>query len=277
LSIDIFQFANATTAPSIRKSDIEEHEVFFPKRNVQKQIVEMLDKSELLKTRRRLSNEETDKLIQSIFYTMFGDPITNDRKWNTDTLGNICGEFQNGIGKNKEFYGKGTKVANIGDLYDWCKFRPLKYSLLEVSDEEIKTYCLKKGDLVFVRSSVKKEGVAYCSAYDSEEECLFSSFMIRTHPKKIVNSVWLSFCLRIKEMHDYLVRMSNTGTITNISQPLLKSIKIIVPPTDIQEKFVSIVEMVESIREHQKKSTKDINQLFDALMQKAFAGDLIVE
>ncbi len=47
------------------------------------------------------------------------------------------------------------------------------------------------------------------------------------------------------------------------------------PPITLQNKFASFVRKIESLEEEQKQSTEDINQLFNALMQKAFTGKLV--
>ena len=41
-----------------------------------------------------------------------------------------------------------------------------------------------------------------------------------------------------------------------------------------QNKFASIVKEVEAMKEHQKQSKDQIENLFNALMQKAFKGEL---
>ena len=47
------------------------------------------------------------------------------------------------------------------------------------------------------------------------------------------------------------------------------------PPIELQNQFANLVKNVESLKERQKKSTEDTNQLFDVLMQKAFKGELV--
>lgn len=261
---------HGSTMKHITKGQFEKVEIPVPPISIQKKIVSILDKAERLKDERKIANEKSKKIIQSLFYEMFGDPILNDKNWEVSTLGQSCESFQNGIGKNKEFYGKGTKVANIGDLYESARFEPRKYSLLDVNSKEIELYKLKKGDLLFVRSSVKKEGVAYCSMYDSNEICLFSSFMIKTHPKKNLNPLWLSYFLREDKIRKILVDVSNTGTITNISQPILKQIRILIPPLELQNEFINKVNKIEKIFTLQKDSTEEINNLFESLMQEVF-------
>ena len=54
----------------------------------------------------------------------------------------------------------------------------------------------------------------------------------------------------------------------------LEKIKIPLPPIELQNKFAEIVKQVESMKEHQKESKEQIDDLFNALMQKAFKGEL---
>lgn len=188
-------------------------------------------------------------------------------------LDEVCSGFQNGIGKGKSYYGSGTKVANIGDLYESPVFEPKKYSLLEVSEKEIEKYKLGKGDLIFVRSSLKREGVAFCSSYNSDEICLFSSFMIRVKPKKeLCDSVYLSYVLRSPSGRKRLINASNTSTITNISQDGLASVKIPLPPLEEQKRIAAILDAADEVRKKNKALIEKYNQLTQSLFLDMF-GD----
>ncbi len=205
----------------------------------------------------------------------FGDPVTNPKGWEVKRLGEICTNFQNGIGKNSEHYGHGSKVANISDLYEWHRFIPEKYSLLDVTPKEIEKYSLMRGDMLFVRSSVKREGVAVCSVYDSDEICLFSSFMIRVRPRTdLINPEFLSLMLRTPPMRNRLILGSNTSTITNISQPGLSKIEVVVPPIKTQNLITKVTKNIEeSVRCHLQALEQSEN-LFNSLLQRAFRGEL---
>lgn len=52
------------------------------------------------------------------------------------------------------------------------------------------------------------------------------------------------------------------------------NLKFPIPPLNLQNQFAEIVEKVEKIKERQKVSTKEINNLFNSLIQKAFKGEL---
>ena len=65
------------------------------------------------------------------------------------------------------------------------------------------------------------------------------------------------------------------GTNTKyLTLGIMKGIKLITPSISLQNQFTSIVEKIDSIKEQQSQSTQDINNLFNALMQKAFKGEI---
>jgi len=193
--------------------------------------------------------------------------------WEICKLEDISLNFQNGIGKNKEYYGKGVKVANIGDLYSAPKFVPKKYSLLDVTKKEVDKYRILKGDILFVRSSLKREGVAYCSKYDSTETCLFSSFMIRVTPNSNkINPNYLSYQLRSPLLRKYLINASSTATITNISQPNLKRIPVILPPLDTQKKIAAVLDKADQLRQKREKAIEKLDHLIQSVFLDMF-GD----
>lgn len=61
----------------------------------------------------------------------------------------------------------------------------------------------------------------------------------------------------------------------NLSLTQTRDLDIIVPHINEQQKFVSFVEKLDSLREKQNQSTQEINELFSSLMSKAFKGDLV--
>ncbi len=55
---------------------------------------------------------------------------------------------------------------------------------------------------------------------------------------------------------------------------MIKKKKILVPPLPLQQEFAKRVKLIESIQFKQQQSSQEINTLFDALMQRAFKGEL---
>ena len=56
---------------------------------------------------------------------------------------------------------------------------------------------------------------------------------------------------------------------------MIKKFEVPLPNKSDQEKFVKIVEKVEKLKEYQKESKTNIDNLFNALMQKSFKDELL--
>ena len=60
-----------------------------------------------------------------------------------------------------------------------------------------------------------------------------------------------------------------------ISKTVFSSIYFISPPIEIQNQFAAFAIKNEYTKKLQKQSSQELESLFNALMQKAFTGDLI--
>ena len=101
-------------------------------------------------------------------------------EWEVKKLGEI-GEFKNGINKGKEDFGFGYPFINLLNVFGQPKiFQGLSLGLINSSPEERKIYELRKGDILFIRSSVKPEGVGLTSVVQYDlEDTVYSGFLIR--------------------------------------------------------------------------------------------------
>ena len=65
------------------------------------------------------------------------------------------------------------------------------------------------------------------------------------------------------------------GTQKFVSLGMLRAMQIPYPPLSEQQKFVALVEKVEALRAKQRESEKELGNLFNSLMQRAFRGELV--
>ena len=91
---------------------------------------------------------------------------------------------------------------------------------------------------------------------------------------KLINTTYLASYLT----SDLVLRQAKHGTrgigVPDLGMREIKDFLIAVPPIELQNKFASIVKEVEGMKEQQKHSKNHIDKLFNALMQKAFRGEL---
>ena len=84
-SSEFLNFANTVVAgakmPRMVMSEFWRYPVPTPPLSEQRRIAAILDKADALRTKRREALAQLDRLAQSIFVEMFGDPVSNSRGW----------------------------------------------------------------------------------------------------------------------------------------------------------------------------------------------------
>ena len=76
--------------PGVNATTLKALKIPLPPLPEQRRIAEILDKAEALWAKRRAAIAQLNSLTQSIFLEMFGDPATNERKWATKILKELC-------------------------------------------------------------------------------------------------------------------------------------------------------------------------------------------
>ena len=145
--------------------------------------------------------------------------------------------FVNGLFKKKDQFGSGVKIVNVVDLYRenfLIDFENL--DRVKVEQQEYETFKVLSGDIFFVRSSLKLEGVgASASIIEVPEPTVFECHVVKIQsspylmiPKYLIYNL-NSFLVRRR-----LVALAETTTMTTIAQPKLASLEVTIPPISEQ-------------------------------------------
>jgi type I restriction enzyme S subunit len=250
----------------------------LPPLETQQKIVSILEKAEETKKLRAQADELTQKLLQSVFLEMFGDPVKNPRKWDERSLESLLDEDpQNGLYKPSTDYGEGTQILRIDSFYDGKISNIKKLKRLNCTPEEIKKYGLNIGEVLINRVN-SLEYLGKCGLVETLfEPTVFESNIMRLKLKKsTVNPEYLTSFLCTQFIKNQILQKAKKAVNqASINQADVKSLKILLPPIQLQNNYSFIIKQIERTKQSQKQSSLEINNLFDALMQKAFTGELI--
>ncbi|MES0856605.1 restriction endonuclease subunit S [Geobacillus sp. G4] len=246
----------------------------IPSIDLQKRIVSVLDKAQELIDKRKAQIEALDQLTQSVFLEMFGDPATNPKKWPMGFIKDLALKTQYGTSKKaSEDTGKYPilRMNNITYEGHW-DLTDLKY--VDLDDKEVEKYLVHKGELLFNRTN-SKELVGKTAVYRFEKPMAFAGYLVKLIPNEKANAEFISAYLNSKYGKSILFSMAkNIVGMANINAEELKSIKIYIPPKQLQDQFAEIVQKIESQRELFKKGLVELEKNFNSLMQRAFKGEL---
>jgi type I restriction enzyme M protein len=218
--------------PNISQQIIKDFEIPLPSLEIQQQIVAEIEGYQKI----------VDGAKQVV--TNYKPTITIKPEWEVVELGEVCEDFKNGLNFATDQVGRGTKFINIKDIFSDCYVDVSNLEKVDVSEKEKLSKKVTDGDLLFVRSSVKYEGVGFPSLVKTKgEEIVFCGFIIKCTPNKsIVVPEYLLYLLRTQKYRDATVSLSNRSSITNISQDNLKILKIPIPSIEEQQAIVTDIE-----------------------------------
>jgi type I restriction enzyme, S subunit len=160
--------------------------------------------------------------------------------WEVKELGEI-GIFKNGINKGIEDFGFGYPFVNLMDVFGKSSISQNEsFGLINSNDIERKLYDLKKGDVLFIRSSVKPSGVGLtCVIENNLPNIVFSGFIIRYRDNNYLDEGYKKHCFYDERFRNNLIGSSTVSANTNINQEALKKLKIPLPPTKAEQSAIA--------------------------------------
>ncbi len=257
------------TVKHLSAREINKIEVDIPKLCEQEKIATtllMLERIEELRNRELLL---LDELVRGRFVELFGDPVHNDKGWETDTVENLC----------KKIYGGGTPSKVHPEYYEegdipWVSSKDMKTDVL--TDSQIKINQLGVDNstakivpvnsvIVVIRSGILKHTLPV--AINAVPITVNQDLKVFIPGERMV-SRFLAVQFKMHEK-DILTGV-RAVTADNIEFNLLKQRKLIVPPIELQKEYVTFVTQIDKSKLIVQKELDETQLLFDSLMQEYF-------
>lgn len=191
--------------------------------------------------------------------------------------------MRNGLFKKKDQFGSGSLLVNVTDLFVENNFiNTDNLESVQTTFDERKAYKINYGDLFFVRSSLKLEGIGRSACFLSHHDnAVFECHVVNARPnvKKISPKYLTRYLNSIAVIQEY-IRRSKTTTMTTIDQNGISSINIVVPPKVEQIHIDNYLDnKLEIFSDGEKKAKAIIDFLIErrtALISAAVTGKIDV-
>ncbi len=234
----------------------------IPKLDIQKKVSSILCKSQLLIDKRKKQIALLDKLTESIFYEMFGDPIKNEKGWEVMKLSCASECLVPARDKPKSFTGSIPWIT-INDLVP-SGYTKLSKNGMGLTIEEIRNVKRKTIPVGCVlMSCVGDIGITSINSI----EVVINQQIHAFNCKENLNSIYLKYY--IPKRVDYFSRASNSTTVKYLNKTKCENIPLLLPP-----EFALKVEKIEVQKELLEQSLKLMEDNYNNLMQRAFKGEL---
>ena len=277
--VDLNRFGTGTGVPTLNRNDVHAEFVFIPNIKEQIKISEFYTTFDKINGLYKRKTENLKLLKKACLQQMFpndGETVPKIRftgftgDWEEAKLGDVA-DFKNGMNFSKEAMGHGFPFVNLQNIFGQTIVDTSSMGLAESNEQQRKEYCLKKGDVLFIRSSVKPEGVGEAAIipYDLVDTT-YSGFIIRCRMTGNFNDGFKQFMFGTEYFRSQMLNNATTSANTNINQDSLSKMTIKFPITEEQNAIGEFFRNIDGQITVQQTKLDNLKRLKSAYLQKMF-------
>lgn len=264
-NMDLSRYRTGITIPHIYFKDYKREEMYLPSLEEQIIIANKLDKVQEIINIRKKQIVELDEFTKSLFIEMFGNTISNDKKFNIKRIDEVS-KIVSGTTPNT------NEPLNWKGNIKWITPAEISRDAFIISDTVRKISelgmrskaltLMPKGTVVFTtRAPIGK------TAITGAEMCCNQGFKNCICSEEI-NNVYLYSVLKYNT--EYFESLGTGATFKELSKNKFAKIKISVPPIELQNKFAEIVKKIDKQKIKIKSCLEEMEDLHESLMNKYF-------
>ncbi|EPU1614645.1 restriction endonuclease subunit S [Campylobacter coli] len=286
-SIDFSKYILGSAIPHIYFRDYKKEQIPLPPLKEQERIVGILDESfsKIDESIKILEQDllNLDELMQSALQKAF-NPLKDNAKenyklpqgWEWKNLGEIANTSSGGTpSRNKKEYWENGNIK-------WLKSGELNDGYIDFIEENITEEAIKnssakifqKGTLLIAMygATAGKLGILNLDSTTNQAICAF------LHKDKNIKFLEKFLFYFLFFLRDKIIKDSFGGAQPNISQTYIKNLQIPLPPLKEQEQIASHLDElsshVKNLKQNYQAQIKDLQELKNSLLDKAFKGNL---
>nr|WP_289847504.1 restriction endonuclease subunit S [Acinetobacter indicus] len=201
---------------------------------------------------------------------MFGDPVSNPKGWDKEKMDTLMTIVRGGSPRPIENF--------LGGTYPWIKIGDatkgddlfITKTKEAITEEGLhKTRLLPEGSVIFANCGVSL-GFARILKIQG---CIHDGWLAFQDISE--NKIHKLFLLKaLNSITQYFRDTAPDGTQPNLNTAIMKNFELIIPPMDLQLKFIAIVESIVKQKKILETSNTEVSNLFKSLQNQAFNGTL---
>jgi type I restriction enzyme S subunit len=262
---------------SFNVSGLKSLKIPLPPLETQKQIVDLLDRAQALIDKRKEQIALMDQLIQSLFYDMFGDPVTNPMGWKRSDLASNVQLITKGSSpkwQGFQYVEKGIRfITSENVLSGYVDITKDKFVPEEFNKKLLKSQ-LEDGDILIniVGASAGRAAIVTPDLLPANINQAVSKITLKSKAK--IKHTFLLHMLNEPHFNLELLGAATESARLNISLTDLRTLQVICPPITLQENFAKRIQQIEAQKEAMTASLQELENNFSSIMQRAFKGEL---
>ncbi|SCW34371.1 type I restriction enzyme, S subunit [Eubacterium ruminantium] len=245
---DLNNQGTGSTFKAIGKAVLEDVQVPQISREEQQKCMDMMDLLESIIRERRAQLSSLDELIKARFVELFGNPVINDKGWNTDSCKNLMSKIGSGAtpkGGRESYCDEGISLIRSMNVYN----NRFEYKdLAHITDEQAKqldNVTIEKSDVLL---NITGASVARCCVVpDDLLPARVNQHVSIIRCKKSLLPEFVCSMFTEDNYQRLLWNIATAGGATReaITKQQIEELKLIVPPIDLQKQFMDFVKQID--------------------------------
>lgn len=274
----ILKLAGTSTIPDLNHGDFYKIAISIPTFPEQQKIASFLsavdEKIQQLSRKKELLQQYKKGVMQKLFSGKLRFKDKNGKDfvdWEEKKLGDI-GTLKNGLNKDKTDFGFGSPFVNLMNVFGKSEIYNQEFDLVNSNEKEKILYNVLKGDVLFIRSSVKRSGVGETVIVQEDLlNTVYSGFLIRFRDdRKSLAQEFKKYCFSSQSFRDEILSYATSSANTNINQESLNKINIKLPCIEEQQKIANFLSSIDAKIESASQQLNQTQSLKKGLLQKMF-------
>ena len=243
-------------------------QMLIPQRAYQEQcdIVAQMNKVNLIIKTRQNQLQKLDELVKARFVEMFGNPVANEKGWHIELLKDVCNGIGDGLHGTPEYDEVGT--------YPFINGNNLTNGTIEITPStkmvNIETYANHYIEISDNAILLSINGTLGKLALYNGEKVMLGKSACYCNLRPEINREFVYGVMRTNAFAEFLESNATASTIKNVGLKAIRNFRLIVPPDDLQTKFVAFSRRIDKSKVAVQKSLNEAQLLFDSLMQQYF-------
>ena len=260
----------AVMGTTLNKATLGAVSITVPPIDEQHKIAAVLDKVSDLIAKRQQQLDKLDEAVKARFVDIFGEPDENPKHWQEDELSHHLKVIGGYAFKSDGFTDEGIPVLRIGNINSG---HFLTVNMVYWPDDlALARYKVFPGDLVMsLTGTVGKDDYGnVCILGADYDEYYLNQRNAKLSIEKSLNKCYFSELLKFPRIKKRLTGISRGIRQANISNKDILTLRVPMPPIELQEQFAAFVEQTEKTKIIISHSLEKLETLKKALMQEYF-------
>ena len=240
------KYFSGTTIPHIYFRDYKNEEFNLDGLDRQAEIISILGKTERLIELRKRELLKLDDLIKARFVEMFGDPVRNEKGWQTKALEDVCKLIVDCPHSTPSYTSEDTGFMCIRTSIV-KKNRIIWEDIEYISEEEYKQRIQRKrpekGDVIYTREGAIL-GIAAVIDRDYNV-ALGQRSMLLSPDTTFCTSEFISVAMNFESFLDNALKGISGSASPHINVGDIKAFKMILPPIEQQKAFSAFITQID--------------------------------